>query len=136
MPAAETGEFQREARARLPPYVVTEAVTLRPFHAPVRFVETPNLFHVSPDFRCPVLVPANSRYAIMFSGMSGKAPLNDMEFLYRTLIDVYGFDPSNIYALHYDGSFDSWDGPATERHIVSVSPARARVWPSRQQSMI
>jgi hypothetical protein len=110
---AETGEFQREAPARLPPYVVPKAVTLRPFHAPVRFVETPNLFHVWPDFRCPVLVPANNRYAIMFSGMSGKAPLNDMEFLYRTLIDVYSFDPSNIYALHYDGSFGSWDGPAT-----------------------
>jgi hypothetical protein len=110
---AETGEFQHESPARLPPYVATKPATLRPFHAPVRFVETPNLFHVRPDFRCPILVSSNNRYAIMFSGWSGKAPLNDMEFLYRTLIDIYSFDPNNICALHFDGSFASVGGPAT-----------------------
>jgi hypothetical protein len=49
----------------------------------------------------------------MFSGMSGKQPLNDMEFLYRTLVDVYGYEPNNIYVLHYDGTLNSWDGVPT-----------------------
>jgi hypothetical protein len=110
---ADTSEFQHESPARLPPYVTTKPDTLRPFHAPVRFVDTPTLFHVRPAFRCPVLVPSNSRYAILFAGVSGKAPLNDMEFLYRTLIDIYNFDPNNIYAFHFDGTFGSWDGPVT-----------------------
>lgn len=29
-----------------------------------------------------------------------------MEFLYRTLVDLYGFLPANIYVLNYDGTLD------------------------------
>ncbi|MBF0107824.1 MAG: hypothetical protein HQL76_01425 [Magnetococcales bacterium] len=44
------------------------------------------------------------RYAILFSGMSNNRHLNDLEFLYRTLINVYNFDAANITVLNYDGT--------------------------------
>jgi hypothetical protein len=37
-----------------------------------------------------------------------------MEFLYRTLLDHYGFDPNNIYALSYDGTLNTQDGVQTK----------------------
>jgi hypothetical protein len=77
----------------------------------VRFIDNPNLFHVyRPFWRCPLIISPGTRYAILFSGMSNKRHLNDMEFLYRTLIDVYAFDPANIYALNYDGTLNTQDG--------------------------
>jgi hypothetical protein len=36
-----------------------------------------------------------------------------MEFLYRTLIDVYAFNPAHIYALSYDGTLNTQDGVQT-----------------------
>ena len=49
------------------------------------------------------------RYAILFSGMSNNRHTNDLEFLYRTLIDLYEFDPNNIYVLNHDGTIN-YDG--------------------------
>ena len=43
------------------------------------------------------------KYAILFSGMSNNRHLNDLEFLYRTLIDIYKFDAADIIVLNYDG---------------------------------
>jgi hypothetical protein len=102
----------QEAAARFPPVKdARRARTLEPFHEPVRFIENPNLFRpFQPLWRCPVLVPNGKRYAILFSGMSNKRHLNDMEFLYRTLIDVYAFNPANIYAMNYDGTLNTQDG--------------------------
>lgn len=45
-----------------------------------------------------------TRYAILYSGDSNGRHVNDIEFLYRTLLDVYGFDPENIFVLNYDGT--------------------------------
>jgi hypothetical protein len=45
--------------------------------------------------------------------MSNKRHLNDMEFLYRTLVDVYAFDPANIWSLSYDGTLNTQDGVQT-----------------------
>lgn len=44
------------------------------------------------------------RYAILFSGMSDNRHVNDMEFLYRVLIDVYKFKEENIHVLNENGS--------------------------------
>lgn len=110
-----TGAFRQEVPARFPPVAdAGQARTLRVFHEPVRLVENPNLFkpHL-PFWRCPLIIPEGTRYAILFSGMSNKRHLNDMEFLYRTLVDVYAFDPSNIYVLTYDGSLNTQDGVQT-----------------------
>jgi hypothetical protein len=46
------------------------------------------------------------RYAILFSGASNGRHVNDLEFLYRTLVDVYGYNTADIYVLNYDGSIN------------------------------
>jgi len=83
-----------------------------PFHEPIAFVENPVLFRPWPVLRCPIIWE-RQRYAILWSGMSNKRHLNDMEFLYRTLIDRYGFRPDHIYAMSYDGSLNTQDGVQT-----------------------
>jgi len=110
---ATNGEFHREVPARFPPITdVRQPNTLRPFHEPIRLIENPNVFHLYPPifWRCPIIVPEGTRYAILFSGMSNKRHLNDMEFLYRTLVDIYAFDPHHIYVLTYDGTLNTQDG--------------------------
>lgn len=109
---SRTGRFLDEAPARFPPVAHAKQIrTLRPFHEPVRLVENPNLFKpLLPRWRCPVIVPDGTRYAILFAGMTNKRHLNDMEFLYRTLVDIYAFDPDNIYVLNYDNSLNTQDG--------------------------
>ncbi len=108
----KTGNFLDEAPARFPPVAdARQEVTLKPFHEPVRLIENPNLFKpYRLWWRCPVILPVGNRYAILFSGMSNKRHLNDMEFLYRTLVDIYDFDPDNIYALNYDGTLNTQNG--------------------------
>jgi hypothetical protein len=54
------------------------------------------------------------RYAILYSGMSDQRHVNDMEFLYRTLIDVYKFNPKNITVLNYDGNLTCQEGSLTQ----------------------
>lgn len=53
------------------------------------------------------------RYAILFSGASNGRHVNDIEFLYRTLIDVYGYNPADIFVLNHDGTINynqmSWE---------------------------
>ncbi len=109
---SEKGGFMREMQVRFPPISdAKQPRTLKPFHEPVRLVENPNLFRPRyPIWRCPVIIPEGTRYAILLSGMSNKRHLNDMEFLYRTLVDIYAFDPSHIYVLNFDGSLNTQDG--------------------------
>ncbi len=109
----KTGEHYRTHHAQFPPWLQAPPKTLKPFHEPVRFIDNPIIFHPFPYFLCPILLPDGARYAILFAGMSNKRHLNDMEFLYRTLIDRYSFDPNNIYALSYDGTLNTQDGVQT-----------------------
>ena len=111
---AESGELHREVQAKFPPYVKARPETLQVFHEPVRPIASPNLFTVKPQFRCPIIIPDGDRYAILFSGMSNKRHLNDLEFLYRTLIDIYAFESNNIYVLSYDGTLNTQDGVPTQ----------------------
>jgi hypothetical protein len=109
---AGNGDFHREVPARFPPIAdARQPKTLRAFHEPVQFVADPIRFHLYPPiWRCPIIIPEGTRYAILYSGMSNKRHLNDMEFLYRTLVDVYALDPAHIYALSYDGTLNTQDG--------------------------
>lgn len=109
---ADEGVFYRDVSAQFPPFNRKPPESLEPFHLPVQFFSSPSLFKVVPIFRCPILVE-RKRYAILYSGMSNVRHLNDLEFLYRTLVDRYGFDPADIYVLHYDGSLDTQDGLQT-----------------------
>jgi hypothetical protein len=110
---AKSGELYREKPAQFPPYGKAPPKTLQAFHEPLKAVENPNLFRLRPYFRCPIILPDGNRYAILFAGMTNKRHLNDMEFLYRTLVDLYAFDPKNIYALSYDGTLNTQDGVQT-----------------------
>jgi hypothetical protein len=105
----ETGEFLKEVPARFPPSLVQSASRLTPFLTPVTFREPVPYWYFPPEYRCPRLIPEGNRYAILYSGLTQARHLNDMEFAYRTLIDVYGFSPGNIYALNYDGTRKVWD---------------------------
>jgi hypothetical protein len=109
---AASGEPYRRVRAQFPPWTLKPPETLEPFHRPVSFQDTGH-FRIRPIPPCPILIPKGERYAILFAGMSNKRHLNDIEFLYRTLIDRYGFNKSNIYALSFDGTLDTQDGVQT-----------------------
>jgi hypothetical protein len=106
---AETGKFDREHAAQFPPFTAKEPLQLKAFHEPKPFLKEPILYRAKPFLRCPIIVH-RKRYAILWSGMSNKRHLNDMEFLYRTLIDKYGFDEKDIYAMSYDGTLNTQDG--------------------------
>jgi hypothetical protein len=110
---SNSGDPHLEVQAEFPPFIRGKPETLKAFHEPSQFIVNPKLFKVRPIFRCPIFVPVGRRYAILFSGMSNKRHLNDLEFLYRTLIDRYAFDQHNIYVLHYDGTLNTQDGVQT-----------------------
>ncbi|MDQ6729472.1 MAG: hypothetical protein M3022_04010 [Actinomycetota bacterium] len=110
--SAESGELAQTVYAQLPPYGAKPPESLVAFHQPVQFLPNPITIPLRPILRCPVIWE-RQRYAILWSGMSNKRHLNDMEFLYRTLIDRYGFDRDHIYAHSYDGTLDTQDGVQT-----------------------
>ncbi|MGH7023354.1 MAG: C13 family peptidase [Caulobacteraceae bacterium] len=114
--AADSGEFQREVAARFPPiHDGRHPIKFEAFHAPLAFQKDRIHFQPKwPIWRCPRIFPEGNRYAILYSGMSNKRHLNDMEFLYRTLVDVYGFDAANIYVCSYDCSLNTQDGVQTK----------------------
>ncbi|NMW17911.1 MAG: hypothetical protein HKK66_02575 [Chlorobiaceae bacterium] len=102
---AKTGEFYHEVQAQFPPYLTTEAPkTFQPFHQPVRITDIGLHFPIRPILRCPIRWTKGQRYAVLFSGASNNRHANDLEFLYRTLRDIYAFPPANIHVLNYDGA--------------------------------
>ncbi len=115
---AETGELYNEVQAQFPPYILDKEVpkTFKAFHTPVAFAE-PKYYKLtfSPIWR---FFYTGNRYAILFSGMSNNRHTNDLEFAYRTLVQVYGFAPANITVLNYDGTLN-----------YSGNPQPATAWP-------
>jgi hypothetical protein len=110
---AESKEHYETIPSQFPPYMVKTPETFRVFHEPV--ITERDLYHWPriPKFRCPIKVPNGERYAILFSGASNNRHTNDLEFLYRTLRDTYGFKAANIICLNYDGTINYNPGPAT-----------------------
>jgi len=107
---AASGELDRVVPAVFPPFVKAPPPTLQAFHTPVQFVKDDFLYRPKHVFFPCIRRKLGVRYAILYAGMSNKRHLNDMEFLYRVLIDTYGFDADNIYALSYDGTLNTQDG--------------------------
>jgi hypothetical protein len=105
----ENGEFFAEVPARFPPNVRKAEDRLIPFFSPVTFNKPIPIRYWPPIYRCPRIFPAGTRYAILYAGLTQARHLNDMEFAYRTLINVYGFKPQDIYVLNYDGTRKVWD---------------------------
>jgi hypothetical protein len=109
---AKTGELYREVKAQFPPYMTANVPeTYGLFHQPVRVAEVAQYYPVLPPLRCPIRWPKGQRYALLFSGASNNRHTNDLEFLYRTLRDVYAFPAANIYVLNYDGTVNYNGGP-------------------------
>lgn len=109
---AKTGDIYHEVKAQFPPYMMAEApTTYEIFHQPVRVVDPGIYYPILPRLRCPIRWKKGQRYAILFSGASNNRHTNDLEFLYRTLRDIYGFHAANIFVLNYDGTVNYSGGP-------------------------
>ena len=109
---ARTGECYREIKAQFPPYLQSEPPrTYTAFHEPVRLADAGLFYPLIPRLRCPLRRPRGQRYAVLFSGASNNRHTNDLEFLYRTLRDLYGFPAANIFVLNYDGTLNYSGGP-------------------------
>ncbi len=98
----------------------TDPKAYQPMHIPQVHFEAPRSvaepevgkqFHLPRAFSPRVLNAAGKRYAILFSGNSNNRHLNDLEFLYRVLLDDYGFDPDNITVMNYDGTLNYSGSP-------------------------
>jgi len=81
--------------------------------------------------KLPIFAREGTRYAIFYSGSSNCRHVNDMEFLYRTLIDIYGYDPENIYVCNYDGTLnwneEIWEPAAPCNYPVDNTPFRIQI---------
>lgn len=76
-------------------YVLFQRAVVPPAPEPVRQLPT----------RRPTPHPVRAgRHAVLFSGLSDWRHVNDLEFLYRCLVDSYGFNPDDIIVLNYDGT--------------------------------
>ncbi len=113
---ANTGDHYQTLPSNLPPpdFAVRET-KVRAFHSPVKMQEI-HLRRGPVTAAAPGVVNAmptatGERYAVLFSGHSNNRHVNDMEFLYRTLIDVYGFLAANITVLNHDGTVNYYGGP-------------------------
>jgi hypothetical protein len=105
---ARNSKLFAEIHRHSPPYLGRERASqsFRGFHITVA---------APPQTRYPVecrralrwLTPSTgTRYALLFSGRQeafDNFPQNDLEFLYRTLVHVYGFSSGNIQVLYFDG---------------------------------
>lgn len=114
---SKTGRLYKEVKASFPPYLVEPPETFKEFHQSVAFMR-PEKWRIE---KCPHWAEVlgdrlrwyirGKRYAVLFSGASNNRHVNDLEFLYRTLIDVYDFSPDCIYVLNYDGTINYSGGP-------------------------
>lgn len=137
---AETGDLYETVEASFPPAIMRQhPERVARFHVGVELPDTAERPSRRAAGPAPVInVLANhvgERYAILFSGDSNNRHVNDMEFLYRTLIDRYSFDPAHIHVLNHDGTINydgspqpvgNWPGDNTAyRMIVNGQGTRA-----------
>jgi hypothetical protein len=108
---AESGELYEEVRASFPPYLVNPPKTFRAFHTPVvAWTPERRIWPIEP----PIVywkIPKGRRYAILYSGASNNRHVNDMEFLYRQLVDRFFFREADITVLNYDGTLNYSGNP-------------------------
>ncbi len=118
----KTGKLYQKVKASLPPLMLNldrEAETA--FHMPVQVIDT-KIKRAAWKKRIPPItnapsVSSNERYAILFTGKAENRHTNDLEFLYRTLIDIYGFNAANIQVCNHDGTVNYFLGNNTSQTI-------------------
>jgi hypothetical protein len=113
---ADSGKLYQEVNAGFPPYLVNPPDTFKAFHLPV-VAQNPlrRIWKPEIEIKFPWRVRKGNRYAILFSGASNNRHTNDLEFLYRQLVDRFYFDEDNITVLNYDGTinYSGWPQPVT-----------------------
>ncbi len=107
---AEKGKLYQKVPACIPPTAKKTALAAKvtSFHNPVSFVDTSMvratwIKRLQP-WNCIFGRPKAERYAILFAGRAANRHTNDLEFMYRTLVDVYQFKAANIQVLNHDGT--------------------------------
>ncbi|MCW3123159.1 MAG: Peptidase family protein [Flavipsychrobacter sp.] len=108
---AATGQLYKEVPAHLPPYAGTTDTpsSFVAFHVASSFPAI-SKYSVVDKIKFPIrYIYTGKRYAILYAGMSNNRHTNDLEFLYRTLVHVYGYTPANITVLNYNGTLN-YDG--------------------------
>jgi hypothetical protein len=102
---AEKGQLYNTIEANFPLNIMeTQPSKMEAFSAPVKMFDTQKNRIVKGGIPPIFKSSLTKRYAILFSGYSNNRHLNDLEYLYRTLIDIYGFDAENIYILNFNGT--------------------------------
>jgi hypothetical protein len=113
---AKTGELYKTVKACLPPLdFFPPAKTMTAIHTPVKLIDTKKRRAAWKKRMKPVTnvlsTAPGERYAILFAGAAENRHTNDLEFLYRTLIDDYGFTAANIHVLNFDGTLSYYGAP-------------------------
>lgn len=133
---SSTGKLYDQINASFPPIQMKRGTSpIERFHTPIKLRKVSRSGATAAGAAAPPLnALANhpgQRYAILFSGDSDNRHLNDLEFLYRTLIDVYDFAPANIRVANHDGTVNydfapspigNWPGDNTAYRIVVNEP--------------
>jgi hypothetical protein len=120
---ASNGEEYAKHPSKLPPAsFYHEPEQYKALQAPISFPAEESRTPVEPA-RIPKLDNAlanatGKKYALLFSGMSNNRHLNDLEFLYRTLLYIYKFSAADITVLNYDGKVN-----------YAGSPQPVQTWP-------
>jgi hypothetical protein len=119
----QDGSLIAEIQALLPP-AMNFGEQFTAFHTPIAFNPAGGVNWPVVTLP-PWLFPEQTRqwHAILYSGASMNRHLNDLEFLYRTLVNLYGFRPENITVLNYDGTL-WYNGPDWTR-----APGPIGNWP-------
>ena len=113
---ADNGKLYQEVKAGFPPYLVNPPDTFKAFHTPV-VAQNPlrKIWTLDLGIAFPWRLRKGQRYAILYSGASNNRHTNDLEFLYRQLVDRFYFDEDKITVLNYDGTvnYSGWPQPVT-----------------------
>ncbi|MGH9404971.1 MAG: FG-GAP-like repeat-containing protein [Terriglobia bacterium] len=111
-----SGKLLYEEDALFPPNL-SGGTPLDVFHAPLSPLKIPMAEIASKPilpptrFNAPFIAQVSEqRYAILWtSQISDLRHVEDLEFLWRALVNIYGFNPSNIYVLCYNGTIGAVD---------------------------
>jgi hypothetical protein len=133
---AKTGDLYKTVKASMPPSnIVPLRKSVTGFHMPVKLIDTKKRRATWKKRMKPIANALSNapgeRYAILFAGRADNRHTNDLEFLYRTLIDDYGFTAGNIHVLNHDGTLNycgspspigNWPGDNTAYRMVVTGP--------------
>jgi hypothetical protein len=120
----ESGELTGVIQALLPP-TLDFGEQFVAFHTPVRH-PPPSVIEQWPILTLPEWVffdSADRWHAILYAGASMNRHVNDIEFLYRTLVHTYLVPRENITVLSYDGTL-AYNNANWERYTGVIEP-----WP-------